>query len=631
MPIRITCPHCKRGMLVDERLAGKKGRCKACQQMITVPPLPASNSAAAEPASANPQAAAPADVEAEAAALFADEPKPAEQPVETKTIDLNCPFCDEAIHLPADLAGKRAQCPECKQIIKVPELEKKEPKDWRKVEARGPTGARLPEQPELEGAWGSTTARGVSQKGLEEAGVLPKVEKPRTQWQKIRLPVVSASLVLVLALIALVGYGWWGRRAVEREVQAALAFADSPEANPSAKAALAVAAGEYYLRSRTSHSDPRTGASLTPAKAAHNQFGTALTTLGSASQSQERDAQLTDLALAEIDLGGDKPETDEELRLPWDKTQQLLLPTLREIRNSEAKLHALRTVVQRLRERGQASRVLTLTNQLFADPNADKAAALAIVGLEFLKAGDRSSAETASEAALQLFPKDAKAKDAKVLPLRSEVIALALLLDKDKKKLPSAGDNPDDKANEHIGKVEALARKGDWDGARKQASLPDDAVIRFRALLAIAAAAVDAQVSDTADIESALKVAEDGLGAKEELVWSMLSLVELASRSSLHPERVQALADQIGSTALRGRAQLAVLRSRLDKTDQIVEDSAAEKVDSQSLARSLAAQAVARHNARLSPGYTSVVQAWPQPFRSFGALGVALGLQDREK
>jgi hypothetical protein len=49
------------------------------------------------------------------------------------------------------------------------------------------------------------------------------------------------------------------------------------------------------------------------------------------------------------------------------------------------------------------------------------------------------------------------------------------------------------------------------------------------------------------------------------------------------------------------------------------------------LARSLAAQALARHNVRVSAGYSSVVQTWPQPLRSFGALGVALGLQDREK
>jgi hypothetical protein len=74
MAIKITCPNCKRGMLVPENLAGKKGRCKACQHVLTVPHLAAPNSKAAEavkpevPTSANPRAAYPpppsADVDA---------------------------------------------------------------------------------------------------------------------------------------------------------------------------------------------------------------------------------------------------------------------------------------------------------------------------------------------------------------------------------------------------------------------------------------------------------------------------------------------------------------------------------------------------------------------------------------
>jgi len=612
MPIRITCPHCQRGMLVDERLAGKKGRCKACQQPITVPPLPASNSPA------TPTASAPVDVEAEAAALFADEPKPAEQ-VEVKTIDFNCPYCDEPIQLSADLAGKRAPCPECKHIIKVPDLAKKDPKDWRKVEARGPSGARLPDQPELEGAWGSTTARGVGQKTLEEAGVLPKVERPRTRWQKVRWPVLGASLTLVVVVGGVIGYRWWGRRAVEREVQAALTFADSSEANPATKAALSLAAGTYYLRSRTA----------SPAKAANKQFGTALTTLRSVPQGEERDALLADLALAEVEMGGDKPDADQELRLSWDKTHQLLLATLREIHDAEAKRRALRAVAQHLREYGQAARVLPLTNQLYAAADADKAAALAVVGLDFFKADDRSSAEKAAEAALQLFPKDAKAPDAQAPSLRAEVVALALLLGK--KTLPAAGDKAEDKNNELIGKAEALARQGKWEEARKEAGQIEEEVFQFRARLALAAAAVDAKLPETVDTESALKMAEGGLGKKAELSWLMLSLIELALGTAVPEERIQALADQIGNQALRGRAQLAIFQARLDKTNQILDGSAADKIDAKSLARSLAAQALARHNARLSAGYASVVQTWPQPLRSFGALGVALGLQDRER
>jgi hypothetical protein len=411
--------------------------------------------------------------------------------------------------------------------------------------------------------------------------------------------------------------------------QEALAFADSPEASPDMKAALSLAAGTYCLRSRTMLTDPRTKQSKFPVDAANNQFGTALTTLRTAPQGDERDALLIELALAEVELGGDKAESDQGLRLPWDKTQQLLMAALREIHNGEAKLHALRAVAQRLLKHGQTARVLPLANQLFAAADADKAAALSIVGLEFLKADDRNAAERAMDSALQLFPKDAKQKDANAPPLPAEVVTLALLMDK--KDLPAAGDNEDDKNNELIGKAEALARQGKWDEARKEAERVEDEVVRFRARLAVAAAAADAKPPETADIESALQMAEGGLGKKAKFAWSMLRLVQLALQAGLSEERVQALASQIGDPALRGRAQLAVFRAQLDKANQLVEGSAAEKIDASSLSRSLAAQELARHNVRVSTGYSSVVQTWPEPLRSFGALGVALGLQDREK
>jgi hypothetical protein len=630
MPIKITCPHCKRGMLVDERMAGKKGKCKACQQILTVPPLPTSGSAAREavkpdtPAPARP--VKPVDVEAEAAALFSDEPKPARN-VEVKTIDFECHFCDEPIKLPADLAGKRAPCPACKRILKVPELVKKDPKDWRKVEARGPTGAVPTNQPELEGAWGSTSIRGVGRQSLMEAGVIPKEEeKPRTLWQKFRWPVLGVSLLIVLGTGGLLGYSWWARRAVERGVQEAVAFADSAETTPDVKAALLLAAGEYYLNSRTKVPDPRTGSSDFPAAVANKQLGTAFTTLSSLN-GEERDALLGDLALAQVESGGDKVEEDEGRRQSWDNVQKRVVATLGKISDPDARLETLRAVVHRLRASGQVARVMPLTNQTYSVADADKAAALSVVGLEFLKADDRQSAEIAADAALQP-PAQTQKKD-KPLPLRAEVVALALLLEK--KNLPAAGDKGEDKANQHVGKVEALARQGKWDEARKKASVDEfGETVRFRARLAVAVAAVDAKVPDTEFIESALKTAES-LSKQAELSWSLLRLTQLALRTSLPEDRVQGLADTIGNPALRGRAQLAVFRARLEKSKQTVEDSTADKIDAKSLARSLAALSLARHNTRLDPNYAGVVQTWPQPLKSFGSLGIALGLQDREK
>ncbi len=526
-------------MLVPEHLAGKKGRCKACQQMLTVPALPAANAPAAEQAKAEAPPP-PVDVEAAAAALFADEPKPAE-PVEVQTIDFNCPYCEEPIHLSAELAGKRAQCPECKHIIKVPELVKKDPKDWRKVEARGPSAAQAPDQPAPEGAWGSTTARTVGKQSLVEAGVIPTTVPPRTLWQKVRWPLLGIGLALVLSASGLIGYHWWQQRGAERGLQEALAFASSADANPTTQAALAMGAGEYYLHARKSDS----------AEKANKQFGQTLNTLRPASQGNERDALLTDLALAWIDLSGDKSDADKGLCLPWEKTHQFLQATLQAIHDTEARLQALRVVSQRLLERGQAARVLSLTNLIYsagdAEAAADKAAALAVVGFEFLKADDRQSAEKAADAALQLYRKD------KPPPLRAEVVALALVLEK--KNVPPAAKEAKEKDDEHIGKVEALARQGDWDKARKQASVDEfDEVVQFRARLAVAAAAVDAKIADTTDIESAMKTAESGLSDKEELSWSMLRLTQLAVQTSVPRERVQALADKIGNTALRGRA-----------------------------------------------------------------------------
>src|SRR6185312_8728743 len=113
-----------------------------------------------------------------------------EEPVATENIDLNCPYCDEAIHFSVDLAGKKAPCPECKRIIKVPELVKKEPKDWRKADPRGPAGARPTDQPAPEGAWGSVAASAVGKQSLVEAGVIPQKKPPRTLWQKTRWPVL---------------------------------------------------------------------------------------------------------------------------------------------------------------------------------------------------------------------------------------------------------------------------------------------------------------------------------------------------------------------------------------------------------------------------------------------------------
>ena len=617
MPIKFTCPHCKRGISVKEQFAGKKGACPGCKKIVTIPnatPTASAPKPPPVPAQAEPPPV-PADIEEHAAALFADEPKPAE-PAETKTIDFNCPFCDEPIQLAADLAGKRAPCPECKHIIKVPELVKKDPKDWRRVEARGPSGARLPDQPAPEGAWASTASRAVSGKALQEAGVIPKTERPRTTWQKIRWPVLGAAAVIILAGSGWYGYRWWAQRGADRALKEALDYAASAEAakevEPTGQAALSLGAGEYFLNG-----------SRDQAKLAREQYGKALNTLRSAPEGKERDALLLDLAVALAEMGGEGDDVTKDRRLPWPDTQKLLLATLTLVKDAEARQQAVRLVSRRLLARGQGGMVLPLVRQIYTAPDADRAAALSIAGLELLKSGDRPGAEKAADEAVKMY--DGKPRPA----LRPQVIALAMVL---QMKPPPAGEDEDDKRNEHLGRVEGLARAEQWDQARQHAASNDYGdETQFQALVAVAAAAVDAKVPASDDTAAAIKFAEARLRDKGDLAWSMLRLTHIALRAGLPEERVQALADRIANRSLRGRAQLALFRSRLAQLKQPVEDSAADKVDSRSLARGLAAEDLARHNTRQSAGWAAAVQGWQQPLKAFGSLGVALGLQDRDR
>ncbi len=358
MPIKFTCPHCKTGISVKDQYAGKKGACPVCKQIVTVPQpgvsqpttpqatpkaAPAQQAAPATQPKPVPKAAPPsqpkpvpptaparpkvetppppppppADVEAEAAALFHDEPPPAE-PTEVKTIDLNCPFCDEPIHFTPDLAGKRAALPRVQAHHQSARAGQESTQRLAEGGAARSLRRRLPDQPVPEGAWGSTTVSAVSKQALVEGGAIPAARALRTLWQKVRWPIYGVTAVVLLSAGGWTGYRWWSQRAADRAVKEALVYAASEqggkEVGDNGRAAIALGAGEYYLHSHADEFWKRT----------REQFGKAFSTLIEAPAGNERDALLGDLALAQIELGGSDDEARQELRLTWDKTQQLL-------------------------------------------------------------------------------------------------------------------------------------------------------------------------------------------------------------------------------------------------------------------------------------------------------------------
>jgi tetratricopeptide (TPR) repeat protein len=623
MPINFNCPNCHKPLRVKDELAGKKGPCPHCKQLVTVPrpsaaqatPLPKPSAApkVTAPGGAPHAPAPPVDVEAEAAALLADGTAKVEAP---QFIDFPCPYCDEPLHLDAALAGKKAPCPSCRRIISVP-LPKVEKKDWRNMDGRLPSAAQRPAEPAPEGTWSSTATSRVSHEALNEAGLIPQKRVPRTTGQKVRFGLLVAGLPALVVVLAFVGWRWWAANRQERALRQALAFANAKDAESrfgkAGQAALHTGAGEYFLRTRKPQC----------AKLVAEQFGQALKLLNEATDA-DRDLALTELALAWVDAGGDRPDLERELRLKWDDAQKRIQATLGAIRTPEARLEALRGVAGRLVARGQATKVIPLVQRVYSAVDADQAEAYAVVALELRKADETRAAEAAD---LALRPFDPAIKDRP--PLRAAVVAAALVFDK---KLPAfEKKRVEDEWQELIGRAEGLARRGELAQARekvKEAKKFGEEVT-FRALVGVAAGAAEANPGDKADVEAAAAAA-DTVRRLDAAAWPLLRLTQVAIRAGLPEDAQQKVAAAIAVPTVKGPAQLAVLRARLGASPQVVGEDVAAKVEGKGLAHRLARQALARHNVRVDAGWAKTVQGWEEPERAFGALGVALGLQGKD-
>jgi hypothetical protein len=614
MPINFTCPHCQKPLKVKDELAGKKGACPACKKPLTVPGPAAAPKAAAPPNGPSPPAPAPAvDVEAEAAALFAD--APAQAKAAPQFIDFPCPYCDEPLHLDAALAGKKTPCPSCRRIISVP-LPKVEKKDWRGLDTRLPSGAQRPTEPAPEGAWGSTAPRRVSTEALDEAGLIPQKRVPRTVGQQVRRGLLAAVAVAVVAVAAVGGWKWWSAGRQERALKAALAFADSDAGKrlgPAAQAALRTGAGEYFARGRKPQGAPR----------AAEQLGKALGLLtppASGEAEREREAALAELALAWVGLGGGPEDLEREKRLKWDDVQKRVQTTLAAIQTPEARLEALREVAERLIAAGQSARVLPLVRNLYPGDGPDQAEARAVVALELLKGGDEKSGNEAAGEALAIFAPGHKPRP----QLRAPVVVLALVL---RQQPPAPEKNSvEDEKQDLVGHAEGLARLGKPDEARARARAGGNygSEVAFRALVGVAAG-----TADKADVEAAVAMAPAVKGLPD-AAWPLLRLTRLAARAALPEDTLNKLASAVAVPALRGQAQLAVLRARLAAAPGVVGEDAARQVEGKGVAHLLAREALARHNVRHDSGWAKLVQGWEEPERAFGSLGVALGMQGKD-
>ncbi len=620
MSITFSCPGCSSKMTVPDHLAGKRGKCSKCKGAIVVPGgTPNGASASAKPAAVGsskptpPTAPPPApevDLEAEAAALLADAPKEEQNP---QFVEFNCPQCDEPLKMALELAGKRAPCPECRRIIAVPIPKTATPADWRNAGPKLPAGARRDDGPAPEGAWGTGTGTvtRASNEALVEAGVIKEKEKPLTFYQKYQRVMLAAGAAVVVLSLGLGVWAWMTRNLERRALQTALAIGSAKNAEQvlgsGGQAVLFGYAGIYYLESQQSGC----------AKLAFEEYSKAAS-FGKSTQAADADALLTDLALAQLKLGG-TTDIDTGRKLPWRDTHRLVQATLRGISSREARLQAIRRLSAALVEAGQLDYVQPTVDNLVPATGSERSEALAVAGLEMHRLEKQDLAESLLGEALSPYLPNKNDKNHKPPELNAAVVSLALLLGKTP---PTPGKGLEEAESDARGRAFALARQGKLDEARAQVSkLPVADGAAMRGLIAVAEGAPSVET-----IEQALAAVAPERKRRDQ-DWPLLRLIELAAAAKLDSSKLEPAAAAIEDAGLSAWGRMLVLRAKLAASNSLVPEEAVGAISAKSIGGLVARLELARHNTRMSRSWASTVNSWDEAPRALGSLGVALGVQ----
>jgi hypothetical protein len=620
MALKFSCPHCHKGIRVKEELAGKKGKCPACQQILTIPSI--ARSSAPSPAKRTTES----DIEALALAALGEKektkPSPGADSANSKKIEFQCPMCDEKISLSADLAGKRAPCPECRRIIKVPLLEKNEPKDWRKVDVRNPLARDLKGEPAPEGAWGTAIGGGrVSRQALLEAGALPVVKEKWTvrQWTHRIALGIGVAFVLIVGVWAVMHFGSQSRKSGAFS-QAEKLVAESKD--PLTAAETYRGLGVYQFRSEKPSGDSNS------AQAARDYFRKARAKL-TEDNSAERDAILIDLAVDQLDLGSDSEEAQKKgIRLKWDDVILEVRRTLQEIKSPEARLLGLRQVESKLINLNLPNFAARLPDAVLDPNDPHRAEALAQYGLLIIDQKEQANVQATQ--ALQASKPVKKNEKELAVSLPASLIALLVALDrKDVKELTPPKSNPP--LDARVGYTWGLAYRGQLGEARTLATSEGPASHQLQALIALVDALVDKKADIEVDLKAAIERVEPALKEKEANVspWMLYRLVQLGARGG-KADQVSKVTGLIPDPELRNRADLEIALATLPSSnpDEKLNDLAGHKPPCRH-----GLLVLARHNTRYGSSSTvsKTVEAWEPDLRPLGFAGIALGMQDSEK
>jgi hypothetical protein len=593
MPIRFKCPNpeCQKPLVVKDHLAGKKLACPHCKKTMTIR-APVSK---------------PANVEDLAAHLLADRPPPTAEIKAPAAIKMTCQWCGEDVSFSADLGGKQAPCPnpECKRILKVPKP-KEEPKeqDWRKTAPAGPSATKENierQQKMLEEAWTTADKRKVGMEAMVAAGAVETPVEEVRPAEKARSTI--RRVVLFTALAAVAGGGciaFINSRRISSEeanIQAALdAFKEVKKGSaaksltPEMEGEMYRAAGEFYSR----HVDPK------PVTAREYFLKARSALLAKGAIPPERELLLTEIALGLIDLGGNMEEAEiDKVKLTWKDVQTDLARTLRMISSADGRAIALRRVAAKLLERDQGHIALAL--------------------------------------ALDLASDDEQGGDARrYTQIKAQQVPLYLALKKTDKAAeavpePKAGAVPDPLAR--MAWCEGKAREGDFARAVELAQAKGTPLERLQALVAVAAAGMQAKKADDARpaLQEAIKLVEGDKKAKFPPVL-LAELVRLSAAAGEPPDRLKAVLAAIGDPGAKAQAELALLRHAMqaDPAKAVLPDD--DRLQKAPLAYAQLLETIARvktrHGDRAWVDTQLGTQNHAEHLRPFLHAGIALGEQD---
>jgi hypothetical protein len=528
-----------------------------------------------------------------------------------KPIKFHCSYCDEEIEFPAEMAGQRAPCPECTRIIKIPMPVKEGPRDWRKVERGAAAGVLRTGEKPPEGEWGTATASAKVTRQSLEEAQAIPIEKPRVPVSRRVIRAVGGVTIGFVILVVLL---------------IAKHFFSKSNQGTGLAAAIKFVSGD-------------SASSLAPPQAAEINRAVAEYYLGTgdldnvrkylrqarqvilpAPEGTERSLGLMDIAATQIASAGP---------VPWDEVYKDLVRTVDAVKSPEARVIVLQQATHQLIERGQTAYAVTLANAVRGDYEHDLKA---YVGLVLWSQGKQQDARTVAAELVKPFHNKSQQRP----PITAALLALLLATSQTQvaeeiSKMSPAEATKDPYPEARIGFACGSAYLGNWDRASAIAGSPGPRSQQLEAFLAVISAAQAVNHEQARSIVQKLCNPGDGIvrGPGNVSDWLLWRLAIEGSKAGVEAEQLTHVVEAITDPALKQRCKEEMLRLRLSKLNAPDTQTDLNQLAADNGGRSV--EAFCRHNARYDRSASllhTLDTLEPVPLRPFGYVGVALGEQD---